>query len=334
MSNNKQFVVTVSKLLPVVGTTWTTFRTEDHYLGYDDIRGDMYAKLPWKFVAYGNGIFVLITDYEGDSWSEHYVSSNGTSWTFRNTWLNATTRQSVCFGKGGSVPNGLFVMTCKYSSGAKNLTSANDNWTLNTITVATTSGGNYTNPNWSYSKPSCYGNGLFVAIYNDIIFRTSLNGVAWAERTVPTGDWRAICWSEEKKLFVAVSYDGKIITSPNGTTWTSRTSPANNRWVSVCYGGGLFVVVSSNGTNRVMTSPDGITWTLRASADDSKGWTAICYGNNTFLAVASGAAMGSSDGINWSMRNVGFTGAMYSICYSPELNKFVAGGNGFIATTS
>jgi hypothetical protein len=49
-------------------------------------------------------------------------------------------------------------------------------------------------------------------------------------------------------LFVAVGDGGAILTSLNGVAWTQRTSPTSNWLWSVAYGNGTFVAVGEYST--------------------------------------------------------------------------------------
>ena len=111
------------------------------------------------------------------------------------------------------------------------------------------------------------------------------------------------------------------------SSWVWQKSPADNSWLSVCYGNGLFVAVAISGTgNRVMTSPDGITWTIRTSADNN--WWSVCYGNGLFVAVADtgtgNRVMTSPDGITWTIRTSAADNNWRSVCYGNGLFVAVA----------
>jgi len=113
-----------------------------------------------------------------------------------------------------------------------------------------------------------------------VVSQVAADGITWTSRTpAADNDWQSVTYGNG--LFVAVSNNlvgnisNQVMTSPDGITWTARTSAANNYWISVAYGNGLFVAVSVTGTgNRVMTSPDGITWTIRTSAANNS-WTSV-----------------------------------------------------------
>jgi hypothetical protein len=245
----------------------------------------------WRSVAYGNGLFVAVSD--SGTGNRVMTSPDGITWTIRtsaadNNW------NSVAYG------NGLFVAVSDSGTGNRVMTSPDGiTWKIRTSAA---------DNNW---RSVTYGNGLFVAVSLDGTnnrVMTSPDGITWTSRT-PAADnnWRSITYGNG--LFVAVSNSGtgnRVMTSPDGITWTSRTSAVDNAWRGVTYGNGLFVAVSTDGTNnRVMTSPDGITWTSRTSAADNQ-WFSVTYGNGLFVAVSNSGignrVMTSPDGITWTSR--------------------------------
>ncbi len=272
------------------------------------------ANNDWKSVAYGNGLFVAVS--QDGTGNRVMTSPDGITWTSRTSAAN-NSWQSITYG------NGLFVAVAYDGSGNRVMTSpdgitwtsrtsaANNDWYSVTygkglfVAVSGSGAGNrvMTSPDgitWTSRtsaadntwKSVTYGNGLFVAVANSGTgnrVMTSSDGITWTIRTSAADDyWNSVTYGNG--LFVAVAYFGsgsRVMSSPDGITWTSRTSAANNGWHSVTYGNGLFVAVSFDGTgNRVMTSPNGITWTIRSSAVDST-WRSVAYGNGLFVSVAS-----------------------------------------------
>ena len=181
---------------------------------------------------------------------------------------------------------------------------------------------------------------------------TSTNGTNWIQQTCPTSanSWNSICWSSALNLFVVVSSncttsDG-VMTSSNGINWTTRTVPTANNWSSVTCRGSLFVAVSSNGTtsDNIMTSTDGINWTSRTSPT-ANAWSSVTGNNTIFVAFSANGAssnniMTSSDGITWTSRSSPNTNNWRSVCWSDDLNLFIAvsyfssGGQSGQVTTS
>jgi hypothetical protein len=140
------------------------------------------------------------------------------------------------------------------------------------------------------------------------------------QRTIPTGFWNDVAYSDYVGLYVAVtgynvsgSTSNFCATSPDGITWTQRTMPVSARWWSVVYGGGLFLAVASHNSalvaaNICATSPDGITWTQR-TLSASIVWTGCAYGNGMFVVSGGGSVLSTTfstsyDGVTWTSRTV------------------------------
>ncbi len=214
-----------------------------------EVNGGLYSKgiswvsrtLPtsgqgWNSVAYGNGLFVAVTDA---GTNRIMTSPDGANWTSlaapqTNNW------KSVTYG------NGLFVAVSQTGTNRVMTSPDGVNWTVRNAAAANT---------WNSVT---YGNGLFVAVSDDGTNRvmTSPDGVNWTFRSAAAANgWYSVTYGNG--LFVAVSYDGtnRVMTSPDGTTWTTQTATADSQWHSVTYGNGLFVAVAVAGTNRVNDQP-------------------------------------------------------------------------------
>jgi hypothetical protein len=203
------------------------------------------------------------------------------------------------------------------------------------------------------SKTGVFGrygivNKLIIVPYGSNISQTSSDGITWTGQTIPSHNWKGVCYSPDLRLYCAVSYDNYIATSPDGITWTARTPPASKSWNSVCWSPtaqpsgqtypGLFCAVGGNGSNMVMTSPDGITWTNRTSASSSGniGWMSVCWapGISKFCALAFGGGtspiMTSPDGVTWTAQTTSFYFSNPNngcICWSPTKGFCVVGSN-------
>jgi hypothetical protein len=77
-----------------------------------------------------------------------------------------------------------------------------------------------------------------------------------------------------------------------------------------------------------MTSPDGITWSSGTSPA-TNAWTSICWSSQLelFIAVSNSSFMVSKNGVNWYIRNDNNTNSIKNICWSPSLNIFVICGS-------
>ena len=255
----------------------------------------------WGSIAYGNGTYVAV-GFDGGV----MTSTNGISWTTRNTGITNRSWSSITYGEGifvavswGECGDG-FQDPCPMD-GAGIMTSPDG--------IAWTSIAAPAQESWI---GIAYGNSTFVAVsYSGTGNRvmTSPDGTTWTLRTsAADNEWLAVAYGNG--TFVAVSKTGtgnRVMTSPDGVTWTLQSSAADNSWGSIAYGNGIFVAVSSTGSgNRVMTSPDGVTWTLQSSAADNE-WQGITYGNGIFVAVSSTGSgnrvMTSPDGVTWTLQS-------------------------------
>jgi hypothetical protein len=201
------------------------------------------------------------------------------------------------------------------------------NWTAGVHAGGSPFDTDYTNP---FTYPPNYGRawdvawspslGLFVAVGGNSVagsgnpysICTSPDGQNWTRQGNPftatspsTDNGLSVEWSEEQALFVVGSSSNGghdvIATSPDGTTWTTRSSPWNAAGASGSVSGGfayspsldLWVACAQPGgsTNKgVATSPDGITWTEQTTPLDILGGNPlnICWSPelNLFIAVA------------------------------------------------
>lgn len=229
----------------------------------------------------------------------------------------------------------IFVAVAVGGSGLTKAMSSPDgiNWTIRNTPGSTSA--------W---REVCWSKelGLFIAVSTaSTRVMKSSDGITWSTTTPgvpPSLQWRSVCWAKELGLFVAVADSGtgqRVMTSPNGIDWTLQNTPADNGWYCICWSPEkhLLVAMATTGTgNRCMTSPDGITWTLRAPPDSVYNevcWSPTAGGTGRFVAVASTGTqriVWSVDGITWTgvSPTIGFTGR--SVCWSPEMARFVAVG--------
>ena len=109
---------------------------------------------------------------------------------------------------------------------------------------------------------STTSSGLFIAVGQEGVILTSLDGTTWTSSTSGSSE---VIWNiyYENSTFVGVGASGTILTSSDGTTWTSRTSGTTEALFGITYGNGTFVVVGDNesGSGTILSSADGITWT-------------------------------------------------------------------------
>lgn len=296
----------------------------------------------WSAVAFGNGIFVAVSNNGGDVFTV-MTSPDGITWT-PNDSLPANQWHGITFG------NGLFVAVgAGFTDGNRVAYSVNGvDWTLVAGSATDT------------MHDVTYGNGQFVAVGYQKSW-VSPNGKNWAEYTlVDAYTWGAVCYGNNKYvamakgggvepysmyssdginwtvvamggaarrfedviyaegLYVAPcssSSDGSVAVSADAITWTFYPVSANVDWYGVTYGNGQFVIVgytTSSGDygDVVATSPDGVTWTVRADFGTTVAeWWGVAYGDDVFAAVGhqfdGSSPMSSADGITWTERPIG-----------------------------
>ena len=265
----------------------------------------------WQSICYGNNKFVAVA---GNNSNYFAYSTDGINWT--EGTISDTSRYwgSVCYG------NNKYVAV----SGDNFAYSTNGiNWTeVNNIGL-----------NW---QSVCYGNDKFVAVaYSTNYFAYSTDGINWTKGTISSTNkgWGSVCYGNDK--FVAVAYNNYYYAySTDGITWTEGTiSNTSRQWWSVCYGNNKFVAVAYS-SNYFAYSTDGINWTEGTISSTSRQWTSVCYGNGKFVAVAyqSNYFAYSTDGIAWKEVEMESSYKLNSICYSPDLDIFIAVGPSKIVT--
>lgn len=155
------------------------------------------------------------------------------------------------------------------------------------------------------------GNSVYVFGANGGLLRTSTDGVTWTARTsgsATTVHITALTFGDN--LYVYGNNIGAIRSSTNGITWTARTSGTTFKIDALAFGGGLFAYGDYNGNIR--TSTDAITWDARTSGlDAGQIIVGMVYGDGIFVAAApyAQATVTSTDGITWTVNDVGFFAA-------------------------
>jgi hypothetical protein len=143
--------------------------------------------------------------------------------------------------------------------------------------------------------------GLFCAVGSSAC-ATSPDGITWTSRTIPAGTYKAVAWNGS--LFAAVGDSGLCSTSSNGTSWTSRTIPAGY-YTALTWNGSVFVAVTSNLPSNCATSSDGVTWSAHSMPDHS--YYGVAWTGSLFVAVGAGsgtACATSPDGSTWTQRSI------------------------------
>lgn len=92
-----------------------------------------------------------------------------------------------------------------------------------------------------------------------------------------------------------------------GLVWVNRTPATSINWKAVSWStkSEIFAAVADSGSNRVMTSPDGIVWTNATGGLSSVAWADITYSPelDRFVAVGNGNITYSTGTGSWTILN-------------------------------
>ena len=239
-----------------------------------------------KFVAVGYDSTIIQSD-------------DGVNWFIGYKPEQSSILQDVVFNGSRFVAVGYY-QTCMSLDGINWITKRDSYTRLNSVT---------------------WGNGLFVAVGNEGLIKTSPDGLLWTQQVSGTKEsLKYLIWNGDK--FTAIGSSGIILTSPDGISWTTLTSIPNIQLESIVYGLNQYVVVGFRG--EILTSPDGLTWTKQVSGVSDRFYS-ITYGNNQYAAVVgNGTILTSPDGVSWTKRESGTYQWLYDIIWTG--NCFVACG--------
>ncbi|MDD2237201.1 MAG: beta-propeller fold lactonase family protein, partial [Kiritimatiellae bacterium] len=193
-------------------------------------------------VAYGAGRFVAVSASK-----TNYFSRNGVNWS-PISQTSPRELADVVFAAGQFV--GVGILGCIVTS------PDGEVWTERTSGVV----------NWLQDVE--YLEGAFYAVGIGGCVLRSFDGAAWDVLVNGGDDYEAITYGNG--MFVAVGNDvfgrGFISYSANAVNWTVAVQEVPETFKGVQFGAGRFVVVGANKT--LATSPDGINWTQEADLWD------------------------------------------------------------------
>ena len=235
------------------GTSWTNANIS---ADPQDYSGD-------KYLAYGNGVFVGVTQSVGKS----LYSEDGINWeTFNMPNTRHWTDVSYVNDRFMAVANNSNRIA--YSFNGKDWTEVSA-------------------PDKIYSGIT-YGNGKYVAVGRRF-YAYSSDGINWSWEDMPTYPYcSAIAYGNG--IFVVTneySSNNYVMTSTDGVTWTQQAGvmPFNALWRSVIFTGEIFVAVGSNGSAAPGAySYDGINW-VAAPMPYNGDWKDVANADGKAVAV-------------------------------------------------
>lgn len=303
------------------GITWTN-RTSPAANGWSSICWSPEKSL---FVVVAiSGTQKVMTSPDGVTWTLRTPSSDTPLW-YCITWANSL----ELFVVGGT---------------AGNFMTSPDGITWTSVTQALNAN-TATSISWSPKLGLLVAGFSTEAAGNRIL--TSTNGTTWINRTVAGTAINGISWSPELEMFYAVGNDpsNPINTSFDGITWTSRSQISGNVnvWQNVCWSPelGIFCSIASGGTGAsVMTSIPSNSITFGTQSQLNTSFTTSFAFNvdqfkkynyiSSYMPTIWGAPQGNFVASGAYTARTAPSALGYSeVCYSPELNLFVAvSGNG------
>jgi hypothetical protein len=299
-------------------------------------------------ITFGNGEFIMA----GDG-GLIFTSTDGLNWTQQ---VNQTgyTLNGVAFVGGTFLAVGAQGTVLRSSDGATWF-QAFDSEPVNLLGVGAAFGRFYAvgenstilasadQATWtsvvsaSYSalRSVTFAENQWVAVGEHASGVVSSNGTTWESRPVftsiggmPNTWFNGVAFGNG--TYVAVGgQGGPIYTSPDARTWTERYfNLGQDDLLAVTHAVGRFVAVGAAGTGygplaAIRSSTDGIHWTtIRPGTQPAL--RCIVHGNGVWV-TAGVDVFSSSDGTNWTQRNLPATGTIYAAAFGA--GKFVMAGD-------
>jgi Ig-like domain-containing protein len=245
-------------------------------------------------VAFGGGVFVA-------TGSTILVSSNGADWVDRKQQIQppGAYLADVTYGGGRFVAVGYQLRTYVSTNGWDWVAGTNLNFALENV---------------------AFGNGLFVASYNNAITISS-DGLQWSPPLVLTNTF-IYRLTFANGQFLGLGMD--IVASPDGSTWTRHLNAPDAVFQDAAFGNGITVVIGDNA--NILTSQDTTSWSWISSATDAN-LRGIVHARNRFVVAGNqGNVWVSFDGIAWTKHPTPKTNDLRAVVFARE--RFVLVGEG------
>lgn len=188
-----------------------------------------------------------------------------------------------------------------------------------------------------------YANSQYVMVGSGGSIQTSSNGTSWTTRTSnvqSTVDLRAVTWDGSKYIAVggltsSAAYSAVTAVSTDGITWTAYNyNTFPTAPTRVNYLQGKFWVGTAAGGGGAYTSTDGIAWTLVDVGFGANGVNDVTYANAMYIAVGdAGLASVSTDGVTWTLTNTGISTALNHVAALAGTDYIAASGTAATAAT-
>jgi hypothetical protein len=273
-------------------------------------------------VAFGNGVFVGLSQNAQSTSSYVYRSTDAQSWS-RVSGIEFLTGRSV--SKAIAFGNGLFLVL---DAGRVRYSANGLSW----------SSGAQTSGSASTAARLSFAGSYFFSSHEGSLFRTT-DGLSWTQLSLPAEcarSWESVSYGNGRYVAVSASAGSRLLTaltlndsvarrygddrtamtSPDGTTWTSNsgieaTAGLNRQYVarSVVWAGDRFLCAGTSGgpsiasgdadignARRILSSSDGVSWTLLNHPNVVRCGL-LCHGDGVTVALPMAADVMELQGI-------------------------------------
>lgn len=127
-----------------------------------------------------------------------------------------------------------------------------------------------------------YGHGRFVAVGDDGVILSSVDGASWTPETSPTTRSLDFVMFSQGTFF-ALSRNGVMLTSPDGRQWTDQKYSLGSGPLRMIHDGQRFVLIKVGGGLNVSTN--GVDWFPAGDVPNAADVSALAYGQGTYVEV-------------------------------------------------
>jgi hypothetical protein len=280
----------------------------------------------WRSVCYAPELRLFCAVATSGTRNRVMTSPDGLLWTLQSDYSIEDGWISVCWSPK------LRLFCAVGTVGSVMVSSDGKSWTGISAILSTSTSVCWSNKLGLFCAVSSSGSGQDVG--------TSPDGITWTIRNDASNGYgfNSVCWSEELSIFCAIAVSGvpnRCNTSPDGITWTAVTLPTATTYQSVVWSKKLGLFVAGGNTGIIVASPNGTTWTqlLLKLGGGLVNANSISVSEELGLLVVVGAGtmFGSWKGVGGLddviAPSIPATNIWRSVCYSEDLNRFVAVSN-------
>lgn len=291
---------------------------------YYDTVGEDFGFSSRLSLAYGNGVYVLLSDDDSD----RLYSANGSiSWHRTHPRYGAGIRLvNDALVRGVSFNDSLDVLFNEESDSGFPVGSR---WNHRVTNVTL-----YGNEDAYDHDPVdfAYGNDIYVMVsktnyvgHRDALY-SSPNLIEWTSRGGYEHNLNSVIFGNGR--FVAVGEGGSVFTSDDGISWTEQSSGTTETLNEVTYANSAgFIAVGDNGT--LLQSANGVSWIQRAVPTIGE-LNAVGFQNGVIFAAGRDHILRSTDGVEWVVRFTlpGSNGGLFHSIAEGPLGVLAAGDEG------